>query len=318
MSGKTIFVGDANLDLILSGLELNPQEDKEVFCENFSSVLGGSCTLTAAAYARLGGSCDFCGLLGDDVNGNSVRAALDEAGVGLGLLRRRADLKTGITVSLVRQAMRTQVTFPGCLAEVDETDLVLKELKRYQHIHLSGLYGTKKFLPKVTSVLKAAREANISTSLDTQWDSSEKWKYADEWLPLLSFLFVNNAEALSLARRFGGLTPRDCDWQETWTCLRALTPAPIMKLGPKGAYAEGKLYPPFELASVVDPTGAGDSFAAGFLYALIETGSTFDGAIWYAQAAGTLACSFEGGSSAAFTKERVQGILNQKKGASPF
>jgi sugar/nucleoside kinase (ribokinase family) len=312
MLGKVLFAGDANLDLVFSGLEKIPQEDKEIFCEGFTLTLGGSCTLTAAAYAHIGGSCDFCGLLGNDPNGDNVMKYLADAGVGLRLLRRQSSVNTGVTVNLVRAATRTQVTYPGCLAIVDETEVILRDLSKYTHIHLSGIYGTIKFLPRIAEILLAARSAGVTTSMDTQWDSSEKWRFADEWLPLLTFLFVNEAEASSLAFQYGGQKKKEAGWKETWDCLRMLTVSPIIKLGPHGAYAGGKLYEPFRVEHVVDPTGAGDSFAAGFLYGIIEAGYDFNSAMWYAQAAGALACSFEGGYSTEFTQGKVAATAQQR------
>ncbi len=309
MPTKILFAGDANLDLILSDLERAPQEDREVFCAGYASALGGSSALTAAAYAHLGGVCDFCGTVGDDANGSIVRDALAEAGVGLALLKQQPGEKTGVTVNLVRAATRTQITYPGCLSSLDETGTILFRLKNYSHVHLSGLYGTKRFLPRATEVLEAARSAGVTASLDTQWDSSEKWRYADEWMPLLKWLFVNEAEARSLARRYRSGAGKEPGLQETWESLRTLTPAPIIKLGAQGAYAAGTLRPPFEIEAVIDPTGAGDSFAAGFLYATLEAGHEFDSAIRYALAAGALACSFESGSSNKFKKEKVESIV---------
>ena len=75
MPKRVLFAGDANVDFQLTGLAGEPREDREVFCDDFLATLGGSTTIAAAAYARLGGSCDFCGLVGDDANGRLVLAA---------------------------------------------------------------------------------------------------------------------------------------------------------------------------------------------------------------------------------------------------
>jgi sugar/nucleoside kinase (ribokinase family) len=313
MQRKILFAGDGNLDLILSGLEGLPQEDKEVFCEEYTVALGGSCTIAASAYARLGGTCDYCGLLGNDTNGDLVFDFLGDAGVGTGLVRRDADVKTGVTVNLVRAKTRTQVTYPGSLSLVDETETILRELDKYTHIHLSGLYGTKLFLPRVQEVLLAAKSAGITTSIDTQWDSSEEWCYADSWLPLLTWLFVNEDEASSLVKRYAPAGSNPTPGKEVWDCLSKLTPSPIIKLGPQGAYAGGKLYPPIEIGRIVDTTGAGDCFAAGFLYGMIEERRGFVASLCFAQASGALACSFEGGSSVKFTREKVDALSKQGK-----
>ncbi|MDP3177256.1 MAG: carbohydrate kinase family protein [Spirochaetaceae bacterium] len=305
---RLLFAGDANLDLVLTGLAGPPQEDKEILCEGFAPALGGSATLTAAAYARLGGRCGFCGLLGEDENGRFVASALRDAGVDLDLLRMSRETGTGVTVSLVRGCSRTQITDPGSLAVVDETDTLLRVLSRYSHLHLSGIYCTGRFLPRVTEVLAAARSAGLGTSLDTQWDPSEEWRHADEWLPILDWLFVNEGEAISLARRFCGV--KGSGAEESWARLAGMTARPIIKLGARGACASGKIYPAISVEHVIDPTGAGDSFAAAFLYASLSDGASQEDAVLFAQAAGSVACGFVGGYSPAFTHDRVAAVLN--------
>jgi len=306
---KVLFAGDANIDFIFSDLDTPPQEDREVFCKGYTTALGGSGTITAAAYARLGGSCDFCGLLGDDANGSQVMEYLRNAGVGLTLLRRMENLETGITVSMIHGSTRTQVTYRGNLDLVDETEILKREMQHYGHIHLSGIYGTPQFLPNVTQVLQTAHDAGLTTSLDTQWDPSQMWKYADQWFPYITWLFVNESEAISLAVRHCGISDRKPDWKMAWEALVKQTPCPIIKLGPKGSYMGGELYPPVDIDHVYDPTGAGDSFAAAFLYATIEAGQDACRAIHLAQAAGALACTFPGGNSESFTREKLYSMV---------
>lgn len=302
MPGRVLFAGDANADFQLTGLAGMPLEDREVFCEDFLATLGGSTTIAAAAYAYLGGSCDFCGLVGDDENGRLVAACLAHAGVGLELLRMTREAKTGVTVNLVRASTRTQVTYPGTLSIVDETDTIIRKLGAYSHLHISGAYGTPRFLPRVAQALGAARSAGLATSLDTQWDPAEGWLFADEWLPLLSCLFVNEAEAASLTGTGPG------EEASAWAMLSERTPCPVIKLGPRGAYAEGRAFPAHEV-EVVDPTGAGDSFAAAFIYARVEEGAAIGEAVSFAQAAGALACGYAGGASARLTRDGVRRLM---------
>ncbi len=302
MPKRVLFAGDANVDFQMTGLEGEPREDREVFCGDFLATLGGSTTIAAAAYAYLGGSCDFCGLVGDDANGRLVASSLSEAGVGTGMLRSTREAKTGVTVNLVRGSTRTQVTFPGTLSIVEEADTVVRMLGAYSHIHISGAYGTPRFLPRVGETLAAARSAGLTTSLDTQWDPSEEWARLGEWLPLLSYLFVNEAEASSLTGTAIG------EEAEAWARLAKGTECPVIKLGARGAYAGGRAYPAHEVG-VVDPTGAGDTFAAAFIYASVEKGAALCEAVTFAQAAGAVACGYAGGTSSRLSEAAVRELL---------
>ena len=309
MEKKILFVGDANLDLILSGLEASPQEDKEVFCDGVQYTLGGSCTLTASAYAHLGGHCDFSGLIGHDTNGIFVRDALVDAGVGVDLLRMDDNLETGLTVNLIHGRSRTQVTYRGSLSEVNESDTIQDIMNRYAHLHLSGIYGTPKLLPHIEKILRVAKNHHLTTSLDTQWDASGKWQCINDWLPLLDWLIINEDEALSISKRLGFVVKDDTTILTVWNFLKTKTPSPIIKLGKIGAFAQGNVYPPCDVEKIVDTTGAGDSFAATFIYAIVEKNYDFEQAMTLAQAGGALACTFVGGYSEVFSLSAIEALL---------
>lgn len=300
MRARTLFAGDANVDIQMTSLRSPIQVDREVFCDGFAVTVGGSTSIAASVYARLGGDGELCSLVGNDDHGRLLAARLREAGLGIGLLRHTSELPTGVTVNLVHGSTRTQVTYPGTLAIVDETDVVLRELPRFTHLHVSGPYGTPRFLPRIAPILTAARALGLTTSLDTQWDATEKWSHVREWLPNLTYLFVNRDEAVSIT----GSSRVEAAWRE----LSGITACPIIKLGPKGVYAAGNRHPAFEV-KVVDPTGAGDAFAAAFLYALHGLGMEFDAALRFALAAGALACTFEGGANPLLSRKQVMEML---------
>ena len=297
---RALFAGDANVDIQMTGLRSPIQVDREVFCDGFAVTVGGSTTIAASVYARLGGQAELCGLVGDDDHGHVLAARLGESGLGLGLLRFSAEQPTGVTVNLVHGSTRTQVTFAGTLAIVDETDAILRELDRFSHLHISGPYGTPRFLPRVAEAVSAARAGGLTTSLDTQWDGTEQWRHLDEWLPSLSYLFVNRDEALSITKRQ--------EVEAAWEELASRTACPLIKLGPDGVFASGRRHAAFAV-EVVDPTGAGDAFAAGFLYAAGELGMALDGAVRFGCAAGALCCTHQGGVSPFLSRERVIELL---------
>ncbi len=298
---KLHVAGDANNDLQRTGLASLPQTDKEVMCDGFTASIGGSSTICASAYSSLGGEAEFCGLLGDDGNGRLMERMLRQAGVGLDLLRFTRDCATGVTVNLVFASTRTQITYPGTLSLVDESDTLLREAGRFGHLHLGGLYPLAGFLPRVAEVLGSARAAGVTTSLATQWDPRQEWKYLKDWLPLLSYLFVNEDEALSITRRI--------KVDDAWKDLAASTACPLVTLGASGAFAIGRRVPGFSVP-VRDTTGAGDTFAAGFLFAIKEKLLPLEDAVRYACASGALCCTYTGGVSPELSHGRVVKLLS--------
>jgi sugar/nucleoside kinase (ribokinase family) len=299
---KILFAGDANIDFQMTGLSSLPRVDKEVLCTGFAAAIGGSTTICAAAYATLGGSAYFCGLLGDDENGHLMEKMLRDAGVGLDLLRFTAGQSTGVTVNLVHRSTRTQVTYPGTLTTMDETDTILRAVGGFSHIHLSGVYPLARFLPRITTVLRRAREAGVTSSLDTQWDQEERWSYLSDWLPILTYLFVNEEEALSITKK--------ADIGSAHGELASRTACPLIKRGASGVYARGRPYPSFAV-EVRDTTGAGDTFAAAFLFATKERSMGFDNAVRFGCAAAALCCTYTGGVSAELRPEQVMRLMNQ-------
>jgi ribokinase len=298
-SRRVLFAGDVNLDLQMTGLAAFPRENRETLCAGCVQAIGGSTTICAVAYATLGGRASLCGLLGEDANGRVLAAMLARTGLDLGMLKFTDRAGTGLTVNLVRESSRTQVTFPGTIALTDETEAILGALGEFEHIHMAGLYPLVSFRPRIAEVLAAAKARGLTTSIDTQWDESELWEGLDEWYPLLDYLFVNEDEALSITKKESV--------EEAWKLLASRSPCPIVKMGAQGVFAAGRRRPGFR-AELVDPTGAGDSFAAAFLFSRIDKGEDFEVALRFAQAAGALCCGYEGGTSPTLTYERVSAL----------
>ena len=214
----------------------------------------------------------------------------DDFKIDTGLVRRTNRVKTGVTVNLVYQNTRTQITYPGTISEFDGADVGEKELRGFSHIHFAGPYQQTKFRPHIARILGLAKSMNISSSLDPQWDASEKWEHMDEWLPLLSYLFVNEGEAMSLAKANS--------LDDACRALAGRTRCAIVKAGKLGSMVmDGGtiLKIPTRQVNVVDTTGAGDSFDAGFLYATFEKNLPLGEAMKIGNATGSRSCMFTGG-----------------------
>ena len=298
---KILFAGDGNIDFQMTGLSAPPQLDKEVLCTGFTAAIGGSTTICAAAYATLGGNASFCGLLGDDENGRLMERMLRGAGVELDLLRFTRERSTGVTVNLVHRRHENAGHLSRDPHHVDETDTILPALGGFSHIHLSGVYPLARFLPRITEVLAAARGAGLTTSVTTQWDQLQRWAHLSEWLPHLSWLFVNEEEALSITKK--------ADVAAAWRDLASRTACPLITMGAAGVFADGRLSPSFRV-EVRDTTGAGDTFAAAFLYAAKEKSMSFETAVRFGCAAAAVCCTFTGGVSPELRFGRVMELMS--------
>jgi sugar/nucleoside kinase (ribokinase family) len=112
----------------------------------------------------------------------------------------------------------------------------------------------------------------------------------EEWLPLLSYLFINEDEALSFTRA-------DC-MEHAWETFSKKTSCPVIKAGEKGCLIGGEngmAWIPAFPVEVVDTVGAGDAFDAGFLFGIKEKGKTIQEAARFGNAVGARNCMSVGG-----------------------
>jgi len=290
---RVVFLGDFNVDIILDGMEQEPQRDREVSCRSFELAMGASSCIAACAYASLGGESWLCGLAGADYFGDFMLQGLESFGVRTTEVRRRADVQTGVTVNLVQGSARTQVTYPGSIAAFSAADVSDRALEHAAHVHVSGVYQAKALLPGVDAVLRRAHAVGATTSLDCQWDPSERWELLSDWLPHVDWLFANDQEALSITGR--------TTLEEALSELAGRTRCPVIKQGARGATAvvDGRpLRDAARTVAVVDTIGAGDNFDSGFLFATVERNLTVPAALGFANAVAARSCRFRGGTAA--------------------
>lgn len=301
---KALFVGEINVDVMMGGMASPPVIDREVPCESYEVVMGGSTIITACAYASLGGQAVYAGLAGQDDYGKFMLEGLKEFGVDTALVRHTSAVKTGVTVNMIYKNTRSQVTYPGTIEAYDGAGLNAASLAGLAHVHFGGLYLEHGLRPRVAEILRTAAALGATTSLDPQWDSTERWEFMDQWLPLVTWLFVNSDEAISITRAATA--------EEALRQLAGRTRCPLVKIGKDGALAwiDGKVAPvKGREVTVVDTTGAGDSFDAGFLYATLERNLPLIDAVRFANAVAARSCLFVGGTAARSTYEDVLQFL---------
>ncbi|HZT32316.1 MAG TPA: carbohydrate kinase family protein [Bryobacteraceae bacterium] len=301
---RALFIGDLNVDVMMGGMESLPVVDREVACQSYDVVMGASTVLCACAYASLGGEAAFAGLAGRDDYGDFMLRGLADFGIDTSLVRRTDKVRTGVTVNLIYRSTRTQVTYPGTIAEFSGEGLEEAVLAGFRHIHFGGVYLQHNFRHRIAGLLEAAGRLGISSSLDPQWDASERWEYMDQWLPRLTWLFLNDDEARSLT---GARTS-----EEAVLALAGRTRCPLVKTGERGALVCGHgtvQRVPARRVEVVDTTGAGDSFDAGFLYATLVRGMPAAEAAAFANAVAGRSCTFVGGVNARSSFSDIQRFI---------
>jgi sugar/nucleoside kinase (ribokinase family) len=255
-----IVAGDVNADLILT--EVPPLEPgKEKLARDMELILGGSSSITAFNLARLGLKVGFVGVVGEDFLGRFCAEKLRSAGVDVSCLHRSKRWKSGLTVWMTRRGRRAGVTYPGTIELLRASDVPASYLARARHLHVGAYFLQKQLHQGAPALFRRARRLGLTTSLDCNWDPAERWDSGiREVLRFTDVFFPNEDEA----RRLAGKR----HVRRAAEALGRLARIVVVKRGEKGVYVhspEGAFEVPAVRTRVVDTTGAGDSFNAGFL-----------------------------------------------------
>ena len=233
---------------------------------------GGSGANIAAWLAADGAEVAFVGRRGADIAGRNRDMELMGYGVDARLVMD-PDRPTGTCVVMItHKGDHTMLSDPGANAALSPDDLPKDLFTPGSHLHLSGYTllneGSRE---AVLTAMDHAQDAGMTISVDGASSAPLGRVGAEPFLDLtngVTLLFVNPDQGKVL-------TGRD-DPSQAARVLNAWYPAVVMKLGEDGAmmYAGGRSEPvrvsapPVE--QIVDSTGAGDAFIAGFLPAWLD------------------------------------------------
>jgi sugar/nucleoside kinase (ribokinase family) len=286
-------VGELNLDLVMYGLPEQFELDREHIASDLRLTLGSSSAIFAHNFALLGNRVGFSSAIGDDPLGELCLARLAESGTDVTAVRRFSGKQTGLTVILPRPQKRYILTYLGVMAEMRFEDLNLDYVFSARHLHLSSYFLQRALRPRIGELFRLAKQAGLSTSLDTNDDPEDRWgrdvlevlKWADVLLP-------NEQEACRLA----GVE----DAERATEFLAGKAPLVVMKRGRHGVLAR-RGNESFEARApetkMMDSIGAGDSFDAGFLHCYIR-GEKLEECLRFGNLTGAFSTTRQGGTEA--------------------
>ena len=285
-------IGELNVDLVASGLPSAPVLGREILAQDFNTVLGSASAIFACGVARLGHPVSFFSKIGDDEFGRFCLQRLRHAGISTKHVYMEPTAKTGVTMSLSTHSDRALVTVLGAISQLRYADLDMEALRGHSHLHMTSYFLQKKLRGSFARVFREAKKFGLTTSFDPNSDPLSSW--SSDILSVIeetTILFLNKQEAMQLTRKDRVRAALDH--------LAERVPCVVIKLGAQGAIAtsEGRTVavPAFKI-SPVDTTGAGDSFAAGFIHAYLCNWNLQQCLIW-ANACGALSARQVGGTT---------------------
>jgi sugar/nucleoside kinase (ribokinase family) len=288
-----LVIGDVNADLVLRGQDPMPQFGQvEKLVDSGVLTIGGSSGITACAAARLGLRTACLGILGDDPLGAVLRSGLAARGVDASRCLVDPTRATGITVILTVAGSgdRAMLTATGTLDSLTAVQVDRDLLRRSRHLHCGAYFLQPGLQEGLAALFDEARAAGVTCSLDTNWDPSGRWDGGlAACLERCDFFFPNEAEALHITGA--------ADVDAAATRLAASVPVVAIKRGAAGAMVRsGKrtLCAGAPRVEIVDTTGAGDAFDAGYIYGFLHDWPV-ERCLAFAVACGSLSTRAAGG-----------------------
>lgn len=223
---------------------------------------GGSAANTIRGLARLGAPTAFIGHVGDDETGRFFSDDLKQAGVSPLLFSSKTP--SGIAHAFVtKDGERTFATFLGAAIELSASHLKQELFEGYDYLYVEGyLVQNRELLNKA---IELAQSAGLKVAIDlASFNVVEDNKdFLNDILNHgIDLVFANEEESKALT----GLSPAEALDQIGQKCEIA-----VVKIGSEGSLIKKgtQTYKVSPIkASAIDTTGAGDMYAAGFLFGL--------------------------------------------------
>lgn len=231
---------------------------------------GGSCGNTIAGLGFLGASAIYAGQVGDDQLGHLFAQRMDEA-CGQHALRWTRSVSTGKCLSIVSKtdAERTMLTDLGAAVTMDGLGEFDDVVRNSRIVHITGyLLLGEPMATRAEEAMAIGVQEQIPVSLDVADPfvvatvRDRMWHALEEFVDIV---FMNEEEATTLT---GTTNP-----EEALAKVAEVVDTVVMKLGSKGSVVvhkgervEAGVYP----VDAVDTTGAGDAYAAGFLFGYVN------------------------------------------------
>lgn len=229
-----------------------------------SMIAGGSASNTINAIASLGGDATFVGKIGNDEIGAFFRQ--DTLKNGTHPMFLNSQLISGCCVVLITpDGERTFCTYLGASADVTEDNITRDMFEGFDIFHIEGYMVQSHGV--IEKAVRLAKEAGLTISLDLASFNiiNENKEFITRLVrDYVDIVFANEDEALAYTNK----SPEDALQVLAGECEIA-----VVKIGKRGSMVqrgEEKYLIPAVCTHCVDSTGAGDYYAAGFLYGIAE------------------------------------------------
>jgi sugar/nucleoside kinase (ribokinase family) len=258
---QVVTMGVHVLDVLVRPVEAIPEGQGATLVDDIRMTAAGTAAGTALTLAKLGAQVRTAGAIGTDPTGDLLVQLLDKAGIDTSLLVRRIDTSTSASVLPIRpNGDRPSLHLLGANITYGLDDVPWDAVAEATHLHLGGpeLIGAE----VAARILAHAKEHGVVTSVDLLAPGElGTFDQIEPLLPYVDYLLPNDDQVLG----FSGESDLVTGAKKLVAGGAGLV---AVTRGGEGALlvtADGtETVPAFEI-DVVDTTGCGDAFSAGFL-----------------------------------------------------
>jgi len=271
MKFDVVGFGALNVDKLFKVNKIAAAEE-ESFIIGYEEACGGSAANTIVGLSRLGCKVGFIGKVADDREGKMLIEDFQREGVDINGIIRAKHGRSGTVMGFVdEKGERALYVDPGVNDKIEFSEINVEYASQARFLHLTSFVGEASF--RTQKQLVEALPKNVKISLDPGVLYARKGLAKLE--PLIKRTFVLMPNLIELE-----LLTKTTDYKEAAHFLMERGAKIVtVKLGDKGCYVtNGKEEHHIEAfrVKVVDTTGAGDAFCAGFLYGLISGKSLYE------------------------------------------
>ena len=271
-------LGTIVFDIFIPHIKKFPRSGQAIDVASFPIFTGGCGANTAMTLAKLGINVLLIGSVGNDLFGKYILDYLNENKIDTSLVYVSNKEPTSSSILFIdKKNERSYFHSIGASKDIRFPSKELKTIFDSKIFHIGGV----NLLPSIDGepllkILKKFKLKNVITSIDLAWDTKNRWmKNLKNSLPYIDILMGNQDEIKALTKE-----------KKLKNSLKKLhdqgVKIIVVKLGVKGSLVSKDFYleeiPPFKVKSR-DSTGAGDSFAGGFLYGILKGKSLYESAL---------------------------------------
>ncbi len=243
--------------------------------EDMQFTTGGGATNTAATFAKQGFKTAFCGMIGNDLSGKEIIAELKKLKINTSLVfKTDKKLTSHAIIILDDHKERTILVYRGASELLNKKDIPWQKLKT-KWIHLAPLSGL--LCDSFESIVDFANKNKISIAVNPGM-AQLSLKNFSEIAKKIDVLILNQEEASFLTK-----IPFQNEKEIFKKIDEMCSGVTIMTKGGEGVIVSDNKYlysaKPNQERKIVDTTGAGDSFASGFLSDFIRTNGDIEKSI---------------------------------------